>query len=159
MQSVVVLPQGPVLGAVEHVGLAIIERYGREVLFLVFLLPVSDEVLRHPVAEREVPVGRAEQRIEEVRTVAYGIQAAHQATHAGAEHHVHGYAFLLEEAEHSDVGRALGAAAAEHERHGRAAAPYAVHPGPHPGHYHRVSDGVVTLEIHLCSGRQSSGQE
>ena len=142
--------------AVEQVLHIIIEWDRSEVLLLVFLLPVGYKLLRDLVAQGEVPVRRPDKGVQEVRTVADGIQASDEASHARSEHHVDRDAFFLQESEHSDVCGALGPAAAEDKRNGGPAAPDTVHLGPHARHYDRVSDGIVALETDLPFSRHGA---
>ena len=91
------------------------ERQGDEIALLAHLLVVGDEVLADLVGKGLVPVHPAHQRVQFIRAVTQGVQAADKASHAGAQNHVDRNLLLLQILDYGHVRSSLGPAAAEHE--------------------------------------------
>ena len=126
-----------------RVFLLIMERNGQGEPFVVLPAPVALVRIRHFVGHHDGPVDAPNEGVQILRIIAEGIQAGHQAAHAGAAHQVHGNAQLLHVFEHADMGHAAGAASAEDDGDGGPMLADGVHPGPDPG-----DGGGIRLGIH-----------
>ena len=137
------------------------ERDGKHVFLLVLLGRIGDIILGDIVAEHQIPVHRAHQRIHVCGIITQRIQAADQAAHAGTHDHVHGDMQLLEIAYHTDVGGTLGTSATQDQRH-RGAVFGPADPVELPGHF--LEGGGIAFRVHagrgqLCAKRQGHRQQ
>ena len=91
------------------------EREAHQEIALVLLAAEAELLARRAIAERVLPVQRADQRLDLRGRHARGIQAADDRAHAGAGDRVDRHAHLVEYFQHADVRRAARAAAAQHQ--------------------------------------------
>ena len=142
------LPAGGSYDSLPYLGheilLGIVEGHRNQIALLAHLHVIGDEVLADLVGEGLVPIHPPDQGIQLVGSVAEGIKAADQASHTGAEHHIHGDLLLFEILDDADVGDALGTAAAQYQRYGGTALlpAYLVHLFPHTGEHQGIDLGI-----------------
>ena len=88
-------------------------RYDVSILLRALAQTLMAQVL--PIREHVRPVLRPDHRVELLRTVAAGVEAAHDTAHRGASDDVDGHAGPLQNFQDADVGNALGAAPTQHQ--------------------------------------------
>ena len=124
----------------------VVERDTDDEAVAVLAQPVRDIGVRNVVRHHDRPVDGAHQRIQLVVRVSHGVQAAHEAAHAGARDDVDRDPQFFQVLDHAEVRQAARAAAREHEAHGGTVLADGIHPLADPGEGRGIGLRVGALQ-------------
>ena len=95
------------------------EGHRNQVALLAHLYIIGYEILIHPVGKGLTPVHTTHESVKFIGSIAKGIEASDEPSHAGAEHHIYRYLLLFQAFDYANVGSSLRSSSAQHQRHGR----------------------------------------